>query len=67
MLSKRSEAEPLDIGSQAEPGNQLSIACSQALPGNTDPEALPPLLLSKRSEAEPLDIGSQAEPGNQLS
>ncbi|MCC3412199.1 MAG: hypothetical protein JGK24_17810 [Microcoleus sp. PH2017_29_MFU_D_A] len=55
---------------------------SQALPGNADPEALPPIfILEKRdnlptrkarqfswykSEAEPLDIGSQAEPGNQL-
>ncbi len=40
---------------------------SQALPGNADPEALPPiLLLGTASEAEPLDIGSQAEPGNQL-
>jgi hypothetical protein len=40
---------------------------SQALPGNADPEALPPIfLLATASEAEPLDIGSQAEPGNQL-
>ena len=30
---------------------------SQALPGNADPEALPPISVSK-SEAEPLDIGS---------
>ena len=35
---------------------------SQALPGNADPEALPPIFTS---EAEPLE-GSQAEPRNQL-
>ncbi|NJK66265.1 MAG: hypothetical protein HC789_07120 [Microcoleus sp. CSU_2_2] len=35
----------------------------QALPGNADPEALPPIL---SSEAEPLDIGSQTLPRNQL-
>jgi hypothetical protein len=39
--------------------------CYQALPGNTGPEALPPIFPSPR-EAEPLDIGYQAEPGNQL-
>ncbi|TAD97642.1 MAG: hypothetical protein EAZ78_03015 [Oscillatoriales cyanobacterium] len=44
----------------------------QALPGNADLEALPPMFLSfvplflLFDEAEPLDIGSQAEPGNQL-
>ena len=35
----------------------------QALPGNADPEALPPISI-KACEAEPLDIGSQAEPGS---
>ncbi|MEZ2279932.1 MAG: hypothetical protein ACBR12_23790, partial [Microcoleus sp.] len=45
----KSEAEPLDIGSLAEPGNQLRASGYstryQALPGNADPEALPPFLL----------------------
>ena len=36
----------------------------QALPGNADPEALPPIVPA--SEAEPLDTCSQAEPRNQL-
>ena len=35
------------------------------MPGDADPEALPPVF-SSASEAEPLDIVSQAEPGNQL-
>ena len=40
---------------------------SPALPGNADPEALPPPnSLLAGDEAEPLDMGSQAEPGNQL-
>ena len=34
-----------------------------AVPGNADPEALPPFF---PGEAEPLDISSQAQPGNQL-
>jgi len=42
----------------------LIITCSQALPGNADPEAQPPIFPSL-FEAEPLDIGSQAEHGNQ--
>jgi hypothetical protein len=58
---RKLEAEPLDIGSQAEPRNQskweaepLDIS-SQAEPRN-----------QSKWEAEPLDIGSQAEPRNQL-
>ncbi|WP_193970785.1 hypothetical protein [Microcoleus sp. LEGE 07076] len=43
----------------------MNFTRSQALPGNADPEALPPIFLLA-SEAEPLDIGSQAEPVNQL-
>ena len=44
-----------------------TITRSQALLGNADPEALPPILpLATASEAEPLDIGSQALPGNQF-
>jgi hypothetical protein len=38
----------------------------QALPGNVDPEALPPNFI-KACEAEPLDIRSQALPGNESS
>ena len=62
------EAEPLDIGSQAEPRNQFYSLSTryQALPGNADPEALPPIFM-EAGEAEPLDIGSQAEPRTQLS
>jgi hypothetical protein len=48
------------MGYQAEPGNQSTRY--QALPGNADPEALPPIL----REAEPPDMDSQAEPGNQF-
>ncbi len=43
ILFNTCEAEPLDMGSQAEPGNQFTRY--QALPGNTDPEALPPIFL----------------------
>ena len=42
---------------------------SQALPGNEDPEALPPLPLPHlpplNREAEPLEMRSQAEPRNE--
>lgn len=35
------------------------LTCPQALPGDVDPEALPPPS-PKSSEAEPLDMGFQA-------
>ena len=40
---------------------------SQALPGNADREALPPVFNERKSEAEPLDLRYQAEPGNEES
>ncbi|MCU0546390.1 MAG: hypothetical protein MUE44_30205, partial [Oscillatoriaceae cyanobacterium Prado104] len=61
----QSEAEPRDMGSQAQPGNQyLLVTRYQAQPGNADlrGSASP----ARKREAEPLDMGSQAEPGNQL-
>ncbi|MEG4841473.1 hypothetical protein, partial [Microcoleus sp. B9-D4] len=75
---KACEALPLDMGSQAEPRNQLTCETNietvsaiqrftryQALPGNTYHEALPRIWM-KACEALPLDMGSQAEPRNQL-
>ena len=71
ILIEPREAEPLGIGSQEYPGNQLidfySFTRYQALPGNAYPEAMPPIFMETlrgRSEALPLDIGSQAQPGS---
>jgi hypothetical protein len=66
FLARMSEAEPLELGSQAEPRNQLNVL----------PDFLVPrlclgmqiqrlcLFLARISEAEPLELGSQAEPRN---
>ena len=44
-----------------------SFTRTQALPGDADQEALPPILLvTSAIEARTLDIGSQTEPGSQL-
>ena len=45
------EAEPLDIGSQAQPRNQLNSTRYQAVPGNADPEAVPPMFMEARGRA----------------
>jgi hypothetical protein len=46
-LQRTREAEPRGMGSQAQPGNQLLVLLVftryQALPGNADLEALPPV------------------------
>jgi hypothetical protein len=44
------EAEPLDLRSQAEPGDEIN----------------PLHPSSEKSEAKPLDLRSQAEPGNEI-
>jgi predicted ATPase/signal transduction histidine kinase len=53
----------------ANPSKSRSNSRSQALPGNEDPEALPPLsvppLPPLNHEAEPLEMRFQAEPGNE--
>ena len=64
------EAEPLDIGSQAEPRNQLKEFVSlpvdiYSLPGWSLVTHIRRLCLHFLAEAQPLDMGSQADPGNQ--
>ena len=49
--TKISEAEPLESGSQAQPGSESGRLCLQS---------------ENISEAEPLESGSQAEPGSQV-